>query len=217
VTISSRIKLIAPVLFGLAFSQASFAGVVNTCGNVGSPVGGYVTISCNLAYNGTPNTFDLSGLLTQGGANLDANELGAAYTVLINGNPSTLADNSTGLGNQSLWEAVLYNPSDPSNVGYSDTLDVYWPGDFPSFKAIQTLDETLGPDAAFFVQATGTNTVIGAGSNDVFNITTQAQSVQPAATPEPASFTLLASGILSLGMFAAARRFGYFSAKQAVL
>jgi PEP-CTERM motif len=201
-TFFTKFRLSALAVSALALSQISFAAPINSCVNVGSPVNGLVFITCNLYYNGSPNTFDLSGLMTQGGALLSANDFVDNYTVIINGNPSTLADNSTGLFNQSLWEAVLYTPGgDPNGPIFSDTLEVFWPGSFPPASTVQNFNATIFgslpgfSDAAFFVQATGSETVIGAGTHDVLNIFTA-----PAAVPEPASFTLMATGILGLGL-----------------
>ena len=197
---SSRktLTLSAISVFALALPTASFAD--STCVNVGTPVNGLVRITCNLFYNGTTNSFNLFPLMTQNGASLANNDFVENYTVIINGNPATLADNATGLFNQSLWEAVLFFPGgDPNGPLFSDTLDVFWPGAFPSASTVQSFNASVFgalpgfSDAAFFVQATGNETVIGAGTNVVFDVVTG-----PSAVPEPASYVLMGTGILAL-------------------
>jgi hypothetical protein len=204
-----NLSVFASAVFALALTQTSFAAPINSCANVGTPVNGLVSISCNLYYNGSPNALNLASLMTQGGAQLSNNDFVSSYTVVINGNPNTLADNSSGLFNESLWEAVLYTPGgDPDGPIYSDTLDLLWPGNFPSAATVQAYNASIFgafpgfSDADFFVQATGSDTVIGAGTNVVYNVFTPAV----ASTPEPASFTLMATGILGLGLFAAMNR-----------
>lgn len=203
---TAKIKFgtIAVAVLALFSAQASFADPTSSCGNVGTPSGGYVNILCNLYYNGSPNAFDLSGLMTEDGSLLSNNDFGANYTVVINGNPATMTDDSgvDGLFNESNWEAVLFFPGgDPDGADYSDMLDVLWPGTFPSSATIQSFNEGIygaSTDADFFVQATGSETIIGAGSDDQFDVFT--------AVPEPAPFALMLTGMLSVALLVGIKR-----------
>jgi len=202
----TKFRLLGISVLALAFAQTGFAQ--NSCSNFGTPTGGYVNIECDLYYNQTPNSFDLSSLMTEDGSLLSNNDFGASYLVIIDGDPATLADNSSGLFDESLWEAVLYFPGgDPDGADYSDMLDVFWPGDFPSASTVQAFNESIygaGTDADFFVDGTpGAETVIGAGSDDVYDVYTAPLAT---ATPEPASVTLMATGLLGLGLLAAVKQ-----------
>lgn len=201
-------SLSAVAVLALCLPTAAFAD--SSCANVGTPVNGLVSINCNLYYNGTTNSFNLFPLMTQNGASLSNNDFVENYTVVINGNPKALADNSTGLFNQSLWAAVLYFPGgDPDGPLFSDMLQVFWPGNFPSASTVQSFNAAVFgalpgfSDSDFFVAATSDPTVIGAGTNVVFNVFTGAA----AATPEPDSLILMGTGMLALcGLGGFARR-----------
>ena len=213
-TFQMKPRALAIAVAALVFAPKMFAAPISSCtNNPGSPtvVGGVLTSSftCDLYNTSSSYSFNLTSLMTQGGAPLGPNLAGAGYGVVINGNPLTISANDTNdpaLYNTSLWEAVLYWPSDQPG-GLSDTLIVYWPGAFPTASAIQTLNSSLYPklpQSVFFTAVTGAETTIGAGSTEVYNIFTPGVT---AATPEPNSFTLLSSGILGLGLLAAMKRF----------
>jgi hypothetical protein len=195
----------------LAFACTPFSFADSSCANVGTPVNGLVKITCNFIYNQPTTHFDLFALMTQNGASLAANDFVTGYTVVINGDPATLADNATGLFNTSLWEAVLFKePNDPNGPLFSDMLDVFWPGNFPSGSTVQSYNATIFgalpgfSDRAFFVQATGSQTVIGAGTNVVLNFFTAPSAA--AVTPEPNPALLTGTGLLALAIWVGFRR-----------
>src|ERR1039458_836386 len=157
---------------------------VSSCANRStSPVTGsdgilYTQFVCSLYYDASSNTIDLTSVMTQGGANLLDNTVGAGYLVVINGDPTTLADNSTGLLNQNLWAAVLFWPGDQWAGSASDSLTMYWPGTFPTTTDVLNLDDSLypgNPDSAFFVQSTPPETVYapdGVGGDHEYHVFT---------------------------------------------
>src|SRR5450631_2984290 len=103
-----KVRVLALLVSALAFAQPGIALPISTCANVGLPVGGIVDIQCTVFSNGSPNTFNLQPLMTQAGALLSDNDYQAAYFPVINGDPTTLPDTSSGLLNQNLWQAVLF-------------------------------------------------------------------------------------------------------------
>jgi hypothetical protein len=210
---TSTLKLSAILVSAFALSQVSFAAPVNSCANVGQPVNGVASIACTFAYNGTPSTLSLLPYQTQNGSSVDFNDLGAGYVVLINGNPSTLADNTTGLFNTSLWESVLYFADDEPGDS-SDSVQAFFAGSpFPPAATVKSVDEGLyggfgTPDSAFFEQATGAITTFTL-ANTTFTIT---PAPPAAATPEPNSLILMLSGVLGLGLFAGRKQLqGHFA------
>jgi hypothetical protein len=172
------------------------ASTVSSCAdNLGSPtnVQGtlYTAFTCNLYNDVDTYSIDLTPLITQGGADFYTNLVGAGYFVIINGNPITLSDDTSGLYDESLWEAVLYFPGDQDAGGASDTLTMYWAGAFPDATTVQTYDANIygaGYDADFFAQSTGTETVYDPYAN-TYNVI---------LTPEPSSLLLLGTGLLGL-------------------
>jgi hypothetical protein len=211
-TFQTKFRLSALAVFALVFGQTSFADPISGCANTpGSPtlINGILTTSftCDIFNTGTTTTINLTPYLTQGGASLANNNVAAGYLVIINGNPLTISSNNTNVAalfNESLWDTVLYFPGDLAGGTASDTLTVYWPGSFPSASTVRTLDETLYSrfgvlDSAFFTQATLPVTSVAGGTYNV-NLST------PSAVPEPGTLTLLISGIIGLGLVAAAKR-----------
>jgi len=220
-----RILLFVAIALGLA--QASFADTVtasagsSSCTNsAGSPtpvdygppygIVLYTAFSCSLYDDASSYTFDLTPLLTQGGANAYDNYVVPGYTVVINGDPNTISAGDTddaALYNESLWDTVLYWPGD-QDAGYaSDSLTVFEPGDFPSALAVQTFDDSIydyyyGPgnyeESDFFVEATGSETVYAPGPNeyDVY------------AAPESGTMPLLGTGLAMLGLVVLKKRRG---------
>jgi hypothetical protein len=158
----------------------------------------YTPFDCSLYNDVSSYTIDLTSVMTQGGANLYDNLVGAGYFVVINGDPNTLPDDTTGLLNQNLWTSVLFWVGNQDFGTASDKLTVYWPGTFPSPSAILSFDNNLygSPgDSAFFVQSTGAVTVYapnaGSPNSHEYDI----------ITPEPGAMLLLGFdlAILMLG------------------
>jgi hypothetical protein len=165
-----RISIFSALLLPFAIVQTAFAGSISSCTNQANytdPLGDVlVNFTCYLYPAASSYTIDLTPNLTYDGADLDVNAVGAGDTVVINGDPSTLSDDSSGLWNQSLWVAVLDWPGNPNlYAGYgSNALTVYWAGnaDFPSAATVEAVDQGLyggGPtiDPYFFVESNFSN------------------------------------------------------------
>jgi hypothetical protein len=209
-TFVTKIRALLFIALALAISPMSFGASVSAFGTSSSCTSGppndiYRSFTCQLYNDASSYSFDLTPLLTEGGADINDNALGAGYAVAIIGDPGTLADDITGLLNQSLWAAVLYWQPDPSlwdGVG-SHSLTVFWNGDpsFPTVSEVMTLDGSLYyptgfVDSDFFVQYTPPETVYAVDPNE-YDIYT---------TPEPAGLILPGSGIVGLGLMLLRRR-----------
>ena len=214
-----RFRILFLIAVALGIAQTSFAdtstassGASSCTNSAGSPTSVdfgppygivlYTAFTCSLYDDASSYTIDLTPLMTQGGANLSDNLVGAGYVTVINGDPNVISAGDTddaALYNESLWDTVLYWPGDQDAGAASDTLTVYEAGDFPSAATMQTFDENLygtGIDSEFFIEATGPETVDTPYPNeyDIY------------ASPEPGSMPLLALGLAMLAGLIAVRR-----------
>jgi hypothetical protein len=212
-----RIRALFFVALALVVAQTSFGatvsgsgGTASSCTNLpGAPfnINGtlYAYYDCSLYGDVSSYSFNLTSLMTEGGANLSDNEVGAGYFVVINGDPNTMTDDGgpDGLFNRSLWETVLYFPAVNVLSTVSDSLTVDWPGAFPAASTVQNYDEFLYPgfpDAGFFIQYTPPETVwVPNGPCDDDGGVPCSNEYDIYATPEPGTMLLLGSGLAMLG------------------
>jgi hypothetical protein len=205
-----RFSILCALLFSFVIAQMAFAGSISGCANGPNNVAGgttYVDFTCDLYYSPNSYTIDLTPNLTYGGAGFYDNVVGAGDIVVINGDPSALSDDSSGLWNQSLWAAVLVWPGDQDAGTASDTLTVYWAGNsgFPTAATVMGVDQGLygmGSDSLFFVEDNFPNVTVYAPYSDTYNIVT---------TPEQTPLLLLP--LLGTGFFGLA---GVLRRKQGV-
>jgi hypothetical protein len=199
-------KLFALSAAALFFAQVSFGQSCSEAPGYPNSTLGYVQTGfvCSLSDTSSTYNVDLSPFIEAGGGTEDNNDVGTAYLVVTTDNPAT-ASLST-LEDVSDWAAVLYLQNNQAGLG-SSLLTMYWPGDFPSATTVVNYDNTDWPaystQSFFFQESPGGETVLFPGSPNVYDVYTPAVT---SLTPEPSSFTLLFSGVLGLGLFAARKR-----------
>jgi hypothetical protein len=210
-TFRTKFQVLALAGCLLSFAPKTFADPVTGCANnAGSPllINGalHTFFTCNIYNPGTTQTVSLLPYLTQGGADLLTNAVGAGYAIVINGDPLAISNNNTNpsaLYNQSLWDAVLYFPGDLAGGTESDMFTVYWPGSFPASSTIQAFDNALYaqfniPETRYFTQAINGVASIGAGGVATYNVFLTNPTTS--AVPEPNPLVLVCSGLLLAGM-----------------
>ena len=199
-----KISILSSLLFSLAVPQMSFAGPVSGCTNQANFNDGLgdvmASFTCSLYPSASSYTINLIPNMTyvdlNGSADYYTNLIGTGYTVVINGDPFSLSDDSSGLWNQSLWTAVLYWPADADGGYASDELTVYYAGnsDFPAVLTVENFDQNLygsgtDYDPYFFVQS---------GDPAVYAPGTYGGTYDIYPTPEPTSLLLFGTGIVGL-------------------
>ena len=223
-----RIRALLFTALALVLAQASSGATIgasagsSSCTNLPgapfNPSGDGTTLlayfSCSLypdasTYSFSPN---LQSLMTEGGAALGDNLVGAGYFVVINGDPNTLPNDGTGLYNESLWQTVLFFSGDFGGGLTSDNLTVYWPSAFPTTSTVQTYNDNIltaygltGDDSAFFIQFTPPETVYQPGA-PCTDFSPCSNEYDIYTTPEPGTVLLLASGLAMLGGVVLKRR-----------
>jgi hypothetical protein len=215
-----RIRVLFLIALALFLAQASFGGTAtgdngtaSSCSNgASSPyesgtTAWYTQFTCNLYNDVALYDVGLNPVMAQGLSPASNNWVGAAYYVVINGNPLTISNNDTNeaaLFNEGLWQTVLYFQGTKDAGSGSDYLTVYWAG-FPGASTVQTFDENLypgNPDSAFFIQSAGLMTQYAPtgpdGSiNQVYNVYD---------LPEPGTIVLLGSSLALLSGVVLKRR-----------
>jgi hypothetical protein len=199
-----KISILSSLLFSLAVPQMSFAGPVSGCTNQANFNDGLgdvmASFTCSLYPSASSYTINLIPNMTyvdlNGSADYYTNLIGTGYTVVINGDPFSLSDDSSGLWNQSLWTAILYWPADADGGYASDELTVYYAGnpDFPAVLTVENFDQNLygsgtDYDPYFFVQS---------GDPAVYAPGTYGGTYDIYPTPEPTSLLLFGTGIVGL-------------------
>ena len=134
---------------------------------------------------------------------------------MINGDPTVLSDDSSGLFNQSLWQTVLFFPGDQGGGYSSDILGVYWAGAFPAVAVVQGTNDIMenyynttygagATDSSFFIQSTGFETVYAPNGPCDDGPCTDEYDIN--IIPEPGTMVLLGFGLALLSGVVLRRR-----------